>query len=703
MRLARMIQRRLPAAVRLESLAGATALAEAAAETVCASTWEPLPEPKGSLPLVDPPLAPRDEAIALLHATAEVEHSLMVQYLYAFYSLESVNDAADPRLSKVQLIQYLLQHIAREEMAHLATMQNLLQLLSAPLHFEREQSPFASDLLPFRFKLEPLSLGSLAKYVVAESLRPLPGDGSLSEDDIKQIQGEVTGQAKASNDDICPGHVGDIFARLIWLFKNGLADSDFRPSTEKHQAAWNDWGFEPKERTFDGVTAEADPSLVRQFSGTDPLALRKAAVEAIEAIGGQGEGTDPGGDGRESHFEWFWLLYRKFAELQQMPGGAPVLMVPVNPNTTLASGPYVPYHKMVDAGLEAAKESGRITNPRSRRWAQMFNARYRLLLTELHHFLRIDTPLFDAAGERLARGHLAIGVFNEMRRLKKTAGKLVQLPKAEPTDPHRAAPPFELPYTTDIPDGEPNRWSMHLSASQAASRLVEEMLKDPADSADEFLLDLKAADEADQKIMVTLAAGEPLPPQSQDFPKVVQILEEAVRGFAIGAHGHFWANKALPAFIAAQGGAVTPGDAANSKLVKALKGTLPVGRMPLERPALPPSRLAYIENWINAGTQDSEPPYAGLVPERDPRPEPAPGGPPPAPPFAERIRPLFRPSDISCMLAIADFDLSKYEDVKANAPSIYDRLNSGSMPTDGRWPQPDIDLFKAWVDAGFPE
>ena len=35
----------------------------------------------------DPELAPRDTAIYLLHTAAEVEHALMIQYLYAAYSL----------------------------------------------------------------------------------------------------------------------------------------------------------------------------------------------------------------------------------------------------------------------------------------------------------------------------------------------------------------------------------------------------------------------------------------------------------------------------------------------------------------------------------------------------------------------------------------------------------------------------------------
>jgi hypothetical protein len=39
-------------------------------------------------PASDPRLAPGDEVIFLLHTAAEVEHALLVQYLYAGWSLK---------------------------------------------------------------------------------------------------------------------------------------------------------------------------------------------------------------------------------------------------------------------------------------------------------------------------------------------------------------------------------------------------------------------------------------------------------------------------------------------------------------------------------------------------------------------------------------------------------------------------------------
>jgi hypothetical protein len=110
--------------------AARTALAEAAAEA--------------SGPLHDPRLEPRDEAVFLLTVAAEIEHALMVQYLYAAYSVRVAGDST----AELKAVQDLLLQIAREEMGHLATVQNLLLLIGGPLSFDREHSPERQRDLP---------------------------------------------------------------------------------------------------------------------------------------------------------------------------------------------------------------------------------------------------------------------------------------------------------------------------------------------------------------------------------------------------------------------------------------------------------------------------------------------------------------------------------------------------------------------------
>jgi len=69
--------------------------------------------------------------------------------------------------------------------------------------------------------------------------------------------------------------------------------------------------------------------------------------------------------------------------------------------------------------------------------------------------------------------------------------------------------------------------------------------------------------------------------------------------------------------------------------------------------------------------------------------------------YEHDIRPLFRDRDINSMSFA--FDLSSYDDVRANAEAIYGRLAAGSMPCDGRWPVEDVERFRSWIDSGSPQ
>jgi hypothetical protein len=70
------------------------------------------------------------------------------------------------------------------------------------------------------------------------------------------------------------------------------------------------------------------------------------------------------------------------------------------------------------------------------------------------------------------------------------------------------------------------------------------------------------------------------------------------------------------------------------------------------------------------------------------------------PSFEIDIKPLFRDGDVDAMEFA--FDLRSYEDVPANAEQIYERLEDGSMPCDGEWPEEQIERFRAWIAAGAP-
>jgi hypothetical protein len=68
--------------------------------------------------------------------------------------------------------------------------------------------------------------------------------------------------------------------------------------------------------------------------------------------------------------------------------------------------------------------------------------------------------------------------------------------------------------------------------------------------------------------------------------------------------------------------------------------------------------------------------------------------------FATDIRPLFRETpDVDAMKPMG-LDLWSYDDVKQQAIAIHSRLEDGSMPCDGAWPDEQVSLFRRWMDEG---
>lgn len=68
--------------------------------------------------------------------------------------------------------------------------------------------------------------------------------------------------------------------------------------------------------------------------------------------------------------------------------------------------------------------------------------------------------------------------------------------------------------------------------------------------------------------------------------------------------------------------------------------------------------------------------------------------------FASDIRPLFRDFDIDAMIKARNLDLSNFEQVSTQADGILNRLEAGTMPCDGAWPEKDIETFRQWIKDG---
>ncbi len=106
------------------------------------------------------------ELVRLLHEAAEIEHSLMIQYLYCAFSVkptyQGVVGSGSPNTND-------LLGVCIQEMQHLGKVNQLLVALGAAPTLIREDFPYEPEIYPFRFNLEPMSRASLAKYAWTEA------------------------------------------------------------------------------------------------------------------------------------------------------------------------------------------------------------------------------------------------------------------------------------------------------------------------------------------------------------------------------------------------------------------------------------------------------------------------------------------------------------------------------------------------------
>lgn len=356
-----------------------------------------------------PAMDPVDELIFLLHTAAEIEHSLLAQYLYAAWSLP---DANPQRRWRERLIA-----IAREEMGHLLSVQNVLVGLGGSFNFEREDYPF-NEFYPFPFRLEALSIPMIARVVLAEMPDPsvIPDPDALGFDEA---------QVRADADE--PGdieRVGALFELIIEL------------AEEVGDAAYHN----------DSLPFQADPAHWSTHVYNLKLAKVRNSAEAkvlLQEIAEQGEGFGEPDTGPLSHFRRLLAIYNEAkAHLAADPGAHLADPVPVNPSVQ-------------DPGA-----AGYLDFPDANNWGVAFNECFHWVLFGVAHLMSLDQT--DPKRSTLRQWSL-----QDMRRLTAMADLLRRLPMRIPPvmDEHGrpivAGAPLELPHSLSLPDRPVDRWRAH--------------------------------------------------------------------------------------------------------------------------------------------------------------------------------------------------------------------------------------------------
>lgn len=157
------------------------------------------------------------ELIRLLREAAEVEHALMVQYLYAAFSVKPIY-AAIAGYGTANSNDLL--GVAIQEMQHLGQVNALLMALDASPHLIRQDFPYQHDIYPFEFNLEPLTQGSLAKYVYTEAPIDAMNRNKISsaaDRKFLDLLDHVLGSAPR------PNHVGSLYDRIIQTLQEHIA------------------------------------------------------------------------------------------------------------------------------------------------------------------------------------------------------------------------------------------------------------------------------------------------------------------------------------------------------------------------------------------------------------------------------------------------------------------------------------------------
>lgn len=432
--------------------------------------------------LIPPEFNGKDYVTFLLHIDAEIEHGLMLQYLYAAYSLGGPQVPEQYR-QKISSWQEVILGIAKEEMGHFVSVQNVLKLIGGPLHFERQDYPWDTPFYPFPFKLEPLTLNSLAKYVYAEA----PAAWINGPDPLAiEIKAIVDAEVPKANT------VGALFHVLLQLIEDPtvIGDEIFQADTYPFQAKFDEWGrgYAGGQRgNTQGGSPTGSPDVLVM-----PLASRDDAYNALNAIAEQGEDNTVETADAPSHFTRFLNVYKDMKAVIAAAGTAwaPARNVAINP---YISSDTEDESNDPSEGQTSSEQRDEITNPEAQNWGHLFNLRYRMLLNFLTHSFVLEDGL-NCAGDMTPRGLIINSTFGEMYNLRAIASAMVQMPLKVGGGDKYAGPPFLVPYTLALPSGEHNRWRTHADLIQASATIIQTLLATTPEKNYRYLYGIREAD-----------------------------------------------------------------------------------------------------------------------------------------------------------------------------------------------------------------
>jgi CDGSH-type Zn-finger protein/truncated hemoglobin YjbI len=353
----------------------------------------------------------REALIYMLCEAAELEHTIMCQYLFAAFSLKQhVGEGlTEEELAAVTRWRRQVSHVATQEMLHLALVQNILSAIGAAPHFARPNLPAPASHYPAGVQLALLPFGEQALRHFMFLERPEGMD--LADADGLAAVGRA--QPALSERDIVPR--GQDFATVGHLYRS--IEAGLARLAGKHGEAWL---FVGPPRAQATAAHFRWPELV---AVTDLASGQRVIEEILE----QGEGAR--GDWRDAHFGQFVEILDEYQQLRQARPGfdpvRPVLAANVRPPERDAQVPL-------------------ITDPLTARVTDLFNVTYEILLQIFERYFA-HTQETDEQLKALADATITL-----MARVIKPLGDLITtLPAGPEHEGNTAGPSFELFYESD--------------------------------------------------------------------------------------------------------------------------------------------------------------------------------------------------------------------------------------------------------------
>jgi hypothetical protein len=297
----------------------------------------------------------REELIFMLCEAAELEHMIMLQYLFAAFSLKRDEDEGltPEQLAACKRWDRTISHVAAQEMLHLALCCNLLTAVGAAPHFRRPNFPQRANYFPagVQFDLLPFGETALRHFIYLE--RP----EGMQADDAPGFIANLAPTPTPTGHEVVP-FLQD-FATVGHLYRG--IEQGFRHLAEKYG----------EDRLFIGPPrAQATEAYFRWPELVAVTDLR-SAVAAIETIVEQGEGAR--GHVDEGHYGQFLRLLAEYQEfVRNDPAFDPARPVQMawcrTPGTPDVATPIL------------------VTDPMTADVADLFNASYEVLVQMLARF-----------------------------------------------------------------------------------------------------------------------------------------------------------------------------------------------------------------------------------------------------------------------------------------------------------------------------